>query len=213
VASAWAPVARSPIPPAPPVEVRDGWEVSARVSAAPLRLVDCTPLAKVLVRADPSGPVASALGVPCGRATRDRNGTLVVGSGPGEWLLVGPVGAEAMLAARVREVAAAAGGDAGVVSVVEPFTHGRALLKLVGADAARLLAKVCAVDLGAVADGTALRTSVARLATDVVRHDLGATPSYLLHCERSSGRYLHEALLDAGRELGIEPDGFAGKEW
>jgi len=103
-----------------------------------------------------------------------------------------------MLAARVREVAAAAGGDAGVVSVVEPFTHGRALLKLVGADAARLLAKVCAVDLGAVADGTALRTSVARLATDVVRHDLGATPSYLLHCERSSGRYLHEALLDAG---------------
>jgi len=213
VASAWAPVARSPIPPAPPVEVRDGWEVSARVSAAPLRLVDCTPLAKVLVRADPSGPVASPLGVPCGRATRDRNGTLVVGSGPGEWLLVGPVGAEAMLAARVREIAAAAAGDAGVVSVVEPFTHGRALLRLVGADGPRLLAKVCAVDLGAVPDGTALRTSVARLATDVVRHDLAATPSYLLHCERSSGRYLHEALLDAGRELGIEPDGFAGKEW
>jgi hypothetical protein len=26
-------------------------------------------------------------------------------------------------------------------------------------------------------------------------------------------RYLHEALLDAGREFGIEPDGFAGKEW
>jgi heterotetrameric sarcosine oxidase gamma subunit len=216
VASAWAPVARSPIPPAPPVEVRDGWEVSARRSTAPLRLLDCTPLAKVLVRADPSGPVARALGVPRGRAARDRHGTLVVGSGPGEWLLVGPVGAEAALAARVRADAAAAaadGRDPGVVSVVEPFTHGRALLRLTGADAAGLLAKLCAVDLGAVPDGTALRSSVASLATDVVRHDLGATPSYLLHCERSSGRYLHEALLDAGREFGIEPDGFAGKEW
>ena len=190
--------------------------MSARESDVPLRLLDCTPLAKVLVRADPSGPVASALGVPCGRAARDRHGTLVVGSGPGEWLLVGPVGAEATLAARVRGVAATAvagGLDVGFASVVEPFTHSRALVRLVGVHAPRLLAKVCAVDLGAVPDGTALRTSVARLATDVVRHDLAATPSYLLHCERSSGRYLHEALLDAGRELGIEPDGFAGKEW
>jgi heterotetrameric sarcosine oxidase gamma subunit len=216
VARPWAPVARSPIPPPPPVAVRDGWEVSARESHAPLRLVDCTPLAKVLVRADPSGPLASRLGVPPGRAARDRHGTLVVGAGPEEWLLLGPVGAETTLAARVRELAAAAagGGDhPGVVSVVEPFSHGRALLRLVGTDAPRLLAKVCAVDLGAVPDGTALRTAVARLATDVVRDDLGATPSYLLHCERSSGRYLRQALLDAGREFGIEPDGFAGKEW
>lgn len=216
MASTWTPVARSPIPPQAPVEIRDGWEVSARTSSAPLRLVDCTPLAKVPVRADPSGPVAGALGVAPGRAARDRHGTLVVGAGPEEWLLLGPVGAEATLAARVRELAAAAaagGHEVGVVSVVEPFSHGRALLRLVGTDAPRLLAKVAAVDLGAVPDGTALRTAVARLATDVVRDDLGATPSYLLHCERSSGRYLHEALLDAGREFGIEPDGFAGKEW
>lgn len=213
MARTWTPVARSPIPPAPPLEVRDGWEVSARESDAPLRLVDCTPLAKVLVRADPAGPLARALGVPPGRAARDRHGTLVVGAGPEEWLLLGPVGAEATLAARVRELAAAGGDDPGVVSVVEPFSHGRALLRLVGTDAPRLLAKVAAVDLGAVPDGTALRTAVASLATDVVRDDLGATPSYLLHCERSSGRYLHQALLDAGREFGIEPDGFAGREW
>jgi heterotetrameric sarcosine oxidase gamma subunit len=188
--------------------------VSARSSAAPLRLLDCTPLAKVLVRADASGPVADAFGVPRGHAARDRHGTLVVRTGPDDWLLVGPVGSEAAIAARVRDAAATADGrDAGVVSVVEPFTHGRALLRLVGVDAARLLAKVCAVDLLAVPDGTSLRTAVAGLATDVVRHDLGTTPSYLLHCERSSGRYLHEALLDAGREFGVEPDGFAGKGW
>ena len=28
-----------------------------------------------------------------------------------------------------------------------------------------------------------------------------------------AGHLLHQALLDAGREFGIEPDGFAGKEW
>jgi heterotetrameric sarcosine oxidase gamma subunit len=179
--------------------------VSARESAAPLRIVDCTPLAKVLVRAPRPGAVADSLGVPHGRAARDRHGTLVIGSGPDEWLLLGPVGAEAALAARLRAVAAAA--EAEVVSVVEPFTHGRALVRLVGGHAPGLLAKVCAVDLGAAPDGTALRTSVAKLATDVVRDDLDGTPSYLLHCERSSGRYLYEALLDAGREFGIEPDG------
>ena len=57
------------------------------------------------------------------------------------------------------------------------------------------------------------RSPIPPRAPVTVRDDLGATPSYLLHCERSSGRYLHEALLDAGREFGIEPDGFAGKEW
>jgi hypothetical protein len=34
--------------------------------------------------------------------------------------------------------------------------------------------------------------------TDIVRDDQGAVPSYLLHCERSSGQYLAEVLLDAG---------------
>jgi glycine cleavage system aminomethyltransferase T len=50
---------------------------------------------------------------------------------------------------------------------------------------------------------------VAKLATDVIRDDIRLERSYLLHCERSSGQYLYDALLDAGREFGIEPDGFA----
>jgi hypothetical protein len=36
----------------------------------------------------------------------------------------------------------------------------------------------------------------------------GSTHSYLLHCERSSGQYLFDALLRAGADLGIEIDGF-----
>jgi heterotetrameric sarcosine oxidase gamma subunit len=204
------PVARSPIAPAPPVAVVAGWEVSARRSSAPLRLVDCTPLAKVLVRADPGGPVARHLGVGHGRATRDPHGTLVVGSGPDEWLLLAPPGSEARVAERVRAVE-----DPGLVSVVELFTHGRALMRLSGADAPRLLVKVCAVDLAdeVTPDGAAFRSSVAKVATDVVRDDRPVgTRSYLLHCERSSGQYLFDAILDAGREFGIEPDGFTGPD-
>ena len=225
------PVARSPIAPAAPVVVMDGWEVSGRRSTAPLRLVDCTPLAKVLVRADPDGPVARHLGVGHGRSRRDRHGTLVVGSGPDEWLLLAPPGTESEVAERVRAVAArAATGehDPGLVSVVELFTHGRALMRLTGADAPHLLAKVCSVDFAdrVTPDGTAFRSSVAKVATDVVRDDRPGAPqatppgapqasssgtrSYLLHCERSSGQYLFDAILDAGREFGIEPDGFTG---
>jgi heterotetrameric sarcosine oxidase gamma subunit len=202
------PVARSPISPAPPVTVEHGWEVSARRSDAELRIMDCTPLAKILVRASTDGEVARTLGVPFGRAARDERGTLVVGSGPGEWLLLAPPGANAAVAGRVEEVP-----DEGLVSVFDA-THGRALMRITGARAADLLAKVCGVDFSEeiTPDGAAFRSSVAKLVTDVVRDDRGTERSYLLHCERSSGQYLFDALIDAGDEFGIEVEGFVAPE-
>lgn len=201
------PIARSPIRPLPPVEVHTGWEVSSVRSRGALRLADRTPLAKVLVRAATDGAVADRLGVPLGRASRDDQGTLVVGSGPGEWLLVSAPGSAAEVAGRVETDAD------GFVSVLD-LTHGRALVRLTGVAAAQTLNKVCAIDLSdrVTPDGTAFRSSVAKLATDVVRDDLDGVSSYLLHCERSSGQYLFDMLLDAGREFGIEPDGFAYPE-
>lgn len=203
------PIARSPIAQPGPVALVAGWEVHAGRSVAALRLADHTPLAKVLVRAAPGGTVAAHLGVPFGRASRDRHGTLVIGCDPGGWLLLGPPGSEAAIASRLREVA-----DATPVSVLEIFSHARALVRLTGADAPRLLAKVCAVDLddGVTPDGAAFRSSVAKVATDVVRDDVSGERSYLLHCERSCGQYLFDALMDAGEELGIERDGFTGRE-
>jgi heterotetrameric sarcosine oxidase gamma subunit len=196
-------VARSPIRPAEPVAVRRGWEVSSRRSDAALRLVDCAPLAKVVVRGAPNGTAAAALGVRFGRAERDRAGTLVVGSGPGEWMLLGEPGQAGALAAR-----AAALPDGRYVAAVD-VTHGRALMRLTGRDAAQALAKVCAIDFSdrATPNGRAFRSAVAELATDVVRDDRSETPSYLLHCERSSGQYLFDALLDAGAEFDIDIDG------
>jgi heterotetrameric sarcosine oxidase gamma subunit len=200
-----APIARSPISPAPPVAVEHGWEVSTRRTDADLRIMDCTLLAKVLVLASTNGEVARALGVPFGRAARDERGTLVVGSGPGEWLLLAPPGARAEVAGRVKGVS-----DGGLVSVLDA-THGRALMRITGAKTVDLLAKVCGIDLSeeVTPAGAAFRSSVAKLVTDVVRDDLDGERSYLLHCERSTGQYLFDALIDAGDEFGIEVEGFA----
>lgn len=202
------PVALSPIATVPPEAVVAGWVVSTYRSAAALTLTDATPLTKVGVRAPWEGAFAETLGVRLGRTARLSWGTdvLLVGAGPGEWLVLAAPGGQAAVldwlddaVARVDEL----------VSVVD-LTHGRALVRLNGDKAADMLAKECAVDLheSVVADASALRTSVAGVATDIVRDDRDGTRSYLLHCERSSGQYLFDSLRDAGREFGVEADGF-----
>ena len=160
------------------------------------------------MRASTDGEVARTLGIPFGCTARDEHGTLVVGSGPGEWLLLAPPGASAAVAGRVKEVP-----DDELVSVFDA-THGRALMRITGARAPELLAKVCGVDLSeeVTPDGAAFRSSVAKLVTDVVRDDREGERSYLLHCERSSGQYLFDALIDAGEEFGIEVEGFVATE-
>jgi heterotetrameric sarcosine oxidase gamma subunit len=203
-------IARSPIAAAPPVVMTDGWEVSGRRAAAELTITDCTPLAKLQVRAPIGGQAAAALGVRFGRAGRDAAGTLVVGSGPGEWLLLSAPGRAAAL--EPDRIAAQGPGES--VTWVD-LTHGRALMRLTGSRGSSVLAKLCGIDLSEeiTPDGAAFRTSVAALATDVIRDDLAGTAdgrarSYLLHCERSSGQYLFDTVLRAGAEFGIEIDGF-----
>lgn len=201
------PLVRSPIAAAPPVTIRDGWEVSGRRAGGGLTLTDCTPLAKVQAKAPLDGRAAAEMGVRFGRAGRDGHGVLVVGSGPGEWLLIGPPGEARPIAERLEGVAAGAPDE--LVTVVD-LTHGRALIRLNGSSGAAVLAKVCGVDLSddITPDGAALRSSVAALATDVIRDDRAGVRSYLLHCERSSGQYLFDALLESGAEFGMEIDGF-----
>ena len=213
------PVSSSPIAPAPPVRVEAGWEVSGCRSEAALTITDCTPLAKVHLRAPWNGAMAKALGVPFGRAGRDiedgasQDGAwLVVGSGPGEWFVLVPPDAAAAAAGWLGTVAADSAPEE-FVSVVD-LTHGRALMRITGPDAADLLARLCGADLhdDMAPDGAALRSAVAGVATDIIRddivHDGAGVPSYLLHCERSSGQYLFGALVSAGESLGIGVDGF-----
>jgi sarcosine oxidase subunit gamma len=207
VSSTDAAIGRSPIRPIDPV-VRDGWEVSARRSTADLRLVDESRLAKVLVRGPVSGAITDVVGTRFGRAARvDRAGShvLAVGSAPGEWLVIGAPGTAGALLADLQQAAAS---TQEFVSVID-LTHGRALVRLTGRRAADTLAKVCGIDLheGSTPNGAALRCSVAGLATDLVRDDSDGEPSYLLHCERSSGQHMFDSLLDAGSEFGVDVSG------
>ncbi len=199
------PIATPPIPAAEPAGVVDGWHVSTRRSGGALRLSDATPLGKTWIRALRHGAMAADLPRP-GRAVRRTDGTLVCGVGPGEWLVLAPPAAAQTTLDRLRSLAS---GGHELVTVLDQ-THGRALLRLTGSDAPRALSKICAVDLHdrATPDGTALRTQVAAVTTDIVRDDRLDEPSYLLGCEWSSGRYLFDEVLATGAEFGIEVDGF-----
>jgi heterotetrameric sarcosine oxidase gamma subunit len=132
----------------------------------------------------------------------------VAGSGPGEWFVFAPPGAAGEVAGWLGTLAADSAPEE-FVSVVD-LTHGRALVRITGPDAADLLARLCGADLhdDMAPDGAALRSAVAGVATDLVRDDRAGVPSYLLHCERSSGQYLFSALVSAGGPLGIGVDGF-----
>jgi len=207
------PVARSPIRPVGPVRVVDGWERSESSARGALRLCDLSHFAKVQVRGPSDGAGAGELGVRSGRAVRERaTQRLVVGSGPGEWLVIGPCGEAPGL---VAELEGRLSGGAELVSVVD-LTHGRALMRLSGPDAlGGVLCKLCPVDLAerVAPDGTALRTSLAGVVTDIVRDDVAGEASYLLHCERSSGQYLFDTLLDAGADHAIRAHGATDKDW
>ena len=186
-----SPVARSPIVQAGPVEMLRDWEVSRRRTSAPLTLADLTPMTKIGVKAQ-EPPFA----VGYGKSVRIEN-WLVTGSGPGEWTLLGPVG---------KTMAVTTIGFATVIDL----THGRALVRLTGKKAASVMEKVCSIDLSTpmCPDGAVFRAAVANVVTDVVRDDIDGISSYLLHCERSSGQFLFDALLDAGAEFGIDIQGF-----
>jgi heterotetrameric sarcosine oxidase gamma subunit len=95
------------------------------------------------------------------------------------------------------------------VTIID-LTHGRALVRITGPDAAGLLARLCGIDFhdDMTPDGAALRAPVAGVATDIIRDDRDGLPSYLLHCERSSGQYLFDTLVSAGESLAAGVDGF-----
>jgi heterotetrameric sarcosine oxidase gamma subunit len=190
--------------------VIDGWEYSAGPASAPVVVADRSAMAKIHLRATDDQSVRSAVGARFGRAAWMGN-RLVVGSGPDEWFIVGPPGHASEIA---DELEATVRGATSGPAVVVDLTHGRALLRLSGPQTMALLGRVTAVDLDdrLVPNGSALRTSVARVVTDLVRDDYEGHPSFLIHCERSSGRYLQQSLLAAGSNLGAVA-GASGPAW
>jgi heterotetrameric sarcosine oxidase gamma subunit len=157
-------------------------------------------MAKVLVHAPPGGALAERLGVAFGQSRQTDDGTLILRARPAQWLLFALPGRGPEL---VEQWQGTAGGGDEFVSVLD-VSAGRSLLRLSGDTAPALLAKVCALDLDAAPDGSAVRSSVAKVNAEIVRADEdGRRRSYLLACDRSYGQYLIGALADAGAEFSI----------
>ena len=200
------PVARGPVRLGNATTTVGDWEVSAQPSAAPLTVQDQSAMAKVEIRSSFNGSTAQNLRVNFGRTHRSEQGTLVIGSGPGQWHVLGEPGTEHSMVDELQQMA----DSAEELTTVVDLTHGRALFRLTGPESVELLNKLCSLELSddIVPDGSALRGSVAGVVTDIVRDDTDGTRSYLLHCERSSGQYLWDTLFDAGAEYRIEEAGF-----
>lgn len=166
-----------------------------RVAGAALTLGDESSLAKYGIRAQPGSAAADELGVDFG-SSAERDGTLIIGIRPDEWLLLGSE-------TGVEEVVKAVPLD-GHVTLVD-VTHGRAAIRLTGTVTTSALEKVCALDWSdpMTPDGAATSASVAKVTCDVVRNDISGVPSYLVLCDRSFGQYLYDALADAAAEFGV----------
>ncbi len=185
------------------------WEVSAQPSTGPLTVEDQTVLTKIEVRSTFNGSAAKQLQTSFGRAIRDDQGRLIVGSGPGQWHVFGEPGTADELLKELQQMA----DSADELTTVVDLTHGRAVFRITGPESVELLSKLCSIELSddMVPNGSALRGSVAGVVTDIVRDDVDGTRSYLIHCERSSGQYLWDTLFDAGAEYRLEEAGFGAE--
>lgn len=201
------PVARGPVALGAATTQVGHWEVSAQPTTAALTLEDQSALAKIEVRSRANGTVADKLQTQFGRTYQAEGGTLVIGSGPGQWHVISEVDSQASALADLQQL-----GDGGdELTTAVDLTHGRAMFRLTGDEAAELLNKLCSLEFAddMVPNGAALRSSVAGVVTDIARNDRSGQLSYVLHCERSSGQYLWDTLLDAGAEYRIAPTGFS----
>jgi len=192
-------------------------------SGGPLTLTDASPTTKWLVRGPSAGAAATRLDAPFGSSRAAAGGALVLGARPGEWIVVGSAGAvaEAVAGLDAPDFVSASTGSAPTapaasldapdapdapdfVSALD-WTHGRALFRVTGADASRMLEKVCSLDWSdsMTPDGAVASASVAKVSCDVARNDVDGSPSYLIFCDRSFGQYLFDALIDVGAEFGL----------
>jgi heterotetrameric sarcosine oxidase gamma subunit len=139
-------------------------------------------------------PRTELAGVTLGRAAKYSLGDIVVSLAPREWIVLG-TGRVDDLRERWSMVVPLAAG------VIVDLSHGRATLRIAGSVPA-ILAHVCPIDLRRIAPGSAVRTSIAHVPTDIVFEDSAPT-SWLLQVDRSYATYFLEVLIDAAGDAGV----------
>jgi heterotetrameric sarcosine oxidase gamma subunit len=177
--------------------VTNSYEPTA---GAALTLTDESSKTKMIVRAAAGTPARASL-AQVFAGSRTSNGVLIAGSRPDEWMLIGDAD---VVSTWVHDLS-----TDGHVSVID-WTHGRAQFRLTGEVAASALEKVCGLDWSdaMMPNGAVTSGSVAKVTCDLIRNDVsdnsgGATPSYLILCDRSFGQYLFDTIIDSGNEFDI----------
>jgi sarcosine oxidase subunit gamma len=117
--------------------------------------------------------------------------------GPNEWLLLGPEPENEAIAGQIDT--ALAGHFYALVNI----GHRDRALEVSGRHAAEVLNAGCPLDLAwtAFPAGCATRTLLGK--AEIVLMCMSEAPAYRVECGRSFGRYVHDFLLAAARE--IEP--------
>ena len=133
-------------------------------------------------------------------AERQRDGSLIARLSPGEALVLAslPRGQSALQAA----IEALPTEGLGACYPV-PRWDSHCWFAVAGADAPRMFAKLCGVDLAAESfpDGSVAQTSVARLSAIVIRSDIGNAVTFSLLADSASTEYLWDCLVDAMDEF------------
>jgi sarcosine oxidase subunit alpha len=125
---------------------------------------------------------------------------------PDEFLVLTPPGMEKEIA-DVLETEIAS--QSTFVSLIDQ-TSGLVGFSIVGQESTELMRKLCALSFNTMdfPDLHVAQSSFAKVRATIIRHNRDASPTFELFADRSYGEYLWNAILDAGREFGIQPVGW-----
>lgn len=98
-------------------------------------------------------------------------------------------------------------GDAPIT--ITDITPGHAELWLIGPHSRLLLSRLCGLDFHEhhFPNHTAKRSSVAKTTQTIIRRDQTDLPTYALIGRRSLAAYLWQTIMEAGKDLNIQPIG------
>ena len=133
------------------------------------------------------------------RAELQADGALIARLSPAEVLILAPIHAQVSLAEAIGRIPPE--GDDACYPVPRRDSH--CCFVVTGDDAARMFAKLCALNLAPdrFPPGQITQTSVARLSSIIIRNDIAGALSFCLLTESASAEYLWDCLLDAMAEF------------
>lgn len=190
-----------------------GGDDAAEIAAVRhLALADLSPLRRLGFKGWASANWLKAQGVAfeddSNRTYAQADGTLIARLSPGEFVALGDLTG----ASETIDKLDAAWREAepeGCYRVMRE--EASCWLRISGAEAPAMFAKICAVDLRPPAfDNLRIaQTNVARLSTIIMRNDAGTLPSYDLLTDLASAVYVWDCLLDAMAEFEGAPVGLS----